>query len=255
VNLARHLAIHGFNCFRIDIEGIGDSVLRGAGKENYPYPDTAVSDTQAALDYLKTTWNASEFALLGLCSGAYTAFHAGVQLPASAAIKHVVSINPLTFHWIEGETLLTTQAFKQDLWAVNHYKSSALSLQRWKKLLSGKADLKYIVQMVVKQTWKKCVAFMHALPEVLTMSPQKKLGREIQALLKANRSLSFFIASGDPGYELLVRDGGYFAKRLVQTRRISVKHIANSDHTFSRLTPKTHLIEAVTENLSQHFGA
>ncbi|MFZ5603577.1 MAG: serine aminopeptidase domain-containing protein [Pseudomonadota bacterium] len=253
VTLARHLAQHGFNCFRIDIENIGDSVVRQGEKENHPYPDNAVEDTAAALQYLKTTWNLSSFALTGLCSGAYTAFQAGFKLHDDSSIRHVISINPLTFKWVEGETLLMAQSFKEELWMVNHYKTSARDWRRWLKLLSGKVDYAFIFKMVMEQTVKKMRTALKLLGEILNRKPATPLGQQLAALLGANRSLSFFISSSDPGYHLLTQEGGHYARKLIRTRKIAVTHIDKTDHTFSRRKPRNQLIEGVRQDLSRVF--
>lgn len=253
VTLARHLAQHGFNCFRIDIENIGDSVVRQGEKENHPYPDNAVGDTAAALQYLKTTWNLSNFALTGLCSGAYTAFQAGFKLHDDSSIRHVISINPLTFKWVEGETLLMAQSFKEELWMVNHYKTSARDWRRWLKLLSGKVDYAFIFKMVMEQTVKKMRTALKLLGEILNRKPATPLGQQLAALLGANRSLSFFISSSDPGYHLLTHEGGHYARKLIRTRKIAVTHIDRTDHTFSRRKPRNQLIEGVRQDLSRVF--
>lgn len=254
VNLARDLARNGFNCLRFDIEGLGDSVLRCAGWENHPYPDHAVDDVAKALHYMQARWGITSFALGGLCSGAYTSFLAAVELTGDWPIRHVFSINPLTFKWIEGQTLLISQQFSHERWEVDHYKSSARDWKRWIKLFTGKADYLFIVRMVFAQIRKQLMTLSRLLPEVLSGRPTTELDVQFDALRKYNCSISFFIASGDAGYHLILRDGGYFTRRLIKRGRISISHIANADHTFSRLTPRTVLINMIRKDLLSAFG-
>jgi len=58
VPLARHLAAHGFAGLRLDLCGLGDSVLTGAGRENDPYPATAFRDVDLTLQYLRAQFGA-----------------------------------------------------------------------------------------------------------------------------------------------------------------------------------------------------
>lgn len=251
VNLARHLARCGINCLRIDIEGIGDSIRRTEGRENHPYPDCAVADAVAALRYLDEKLGADAFVLLGLCSGAYTAFHTALAQPDDARIKQIISINPLTFRWVEGETLLVTQNLKQQLWNVNHYKSSMRDPRRWIKLLRGKADLGDIVRIVLQQIRKKGQTALRSLRETATMRPSTQLGEEIRQIAKSGFALSFFISSSDPGYHLLINEGGRFVERMIKSGKVSVQHFEQSDHTFSRFAPRTRLIEAIAASIAK----
>ena len=52
--------------------------------------------------------------MLGLCSGAHTAFHAGLEIE-DAAIGEIVMINPMQFHWVEGMSLDTSRRFEDML--------------------------------------------------------------------------------------------------------------------------------------------
>ncbi|HUR39650.1 MAG TPA: alpha/beta fold hydrolase, partial [Verrucomicrobiae bacterium] len=104
VTLARHLASMGFACLRFDLEGIGDSVLRKPGRENHPYPEHAIADARAAMDFLRERYGYRRFIAMGLCSGAHTAFHTALALEDDS-IEELVLINPFAFYWKEGMSL------------------------------------------------------------------------------------------------------------------------------------------------------
>jgi hypothetical protein len=71
--LARRLAALGFLCVRLDLCGLGDSAADGE-RENDPYPPTAFRDVELTLEHLRAELGVRRAVLLGLCSGAYTAF-------------------------------------------------------------------------------------------------------------------------------------------------------------------------------------
>lgn len=254
VNLARELARNGLNCIRVDIEGIGDSVLRAPGRENHPYPDHAFQNVTSVIRNLKQDYGLKRFALAGLCSGAYTAFHVAVNNSDDESILHVLSINPLTFKWIEGETLLLTQQFKQEQWELSHYRSSARDWRRWLKLLTGKVDYRFIFSMVVTQLAGRVRALYRHIRERFQREPATELGRQLKQLLLNGRSLTFVIASGDPGYELLLRDGGFYVRQLMKKHRIVIKFVPDADHTFSRLNARLHATDIIRDDLLQAFG-
>src|SRR4029078_13159291 len=75
VKLARTLSRAGFRCFRLDQPGLGDSILPDTAAENDSYPTCSTDVIALAIDALTRLRSATAFAVMGLCSGAHTAFH------------------------------------------------------------------------------------------------------------------------------------------------------------------------------------
>jgi pimeloyl-ACP methyl ester carboxylesterase len=70
VVIARHLASQGYTAFRLDVSGIGDSrPVSGAGYDE----EGVINDIQAAMDELEHKKGISEYAVVGLCTGAANA--------------------------------------------------------------------------------------------------------------------------------------------------------------------------------------
>ena len=70
VKLARHLAAQGFGCARFDLSGVGDSrAPRGAAD----FRTQAVHDIRTVMDAIEARQGPSQFALVGICSGAANA--------------------------------------------------------------------------------------------------------------------------------------------------------------------------------------
>lgn len=70
VDISRSLARSGFQAFRMDLSGLGDSDVR---REIDPGQNRAVLDTTDAIEFLASQTGASKFIVIGLCSGAYNA--------------------------------------------------------------------------------------------------------------------------------------------------------------------------------------
>ena len=94
VTMARRWAALGFNVFRIDLSGIGDSPVVAGERESLVYPRTGLQDIGAALDLLGQETGASRFLLVGLCSGADLAYQAARR---EERLVGVVMMNPRTF--------------------------------------------------------------------------------------------------------------------------------------------------------------
>jgi alpha-beta hydrolase superfamily lysophospholipase len=244
VTLARQLSARGFACLRIDIEGIGDSVLRAEGRENHPYPITAVEDTNAAIDFLKRL-GYKRFIALGLCSGAHTAFHAALQLEHQR-LDDVVLINPWYFHWQEGMSLATSNHF-QDVAA---YKKSMKDPQRWKRLLRGEVDLMRIARVGLQHASASLVAKAKSLGEVLGLGTDSRLSKDLKRLVRRTR-MTMFVSEGDPGRDVLMHEAKRPATRAMKAGRLHLQVIAGADHTFSQSKPRRELLEKLVAHLTQ----
>jgi hypothetical protein len=249
VTLARELAAAGFACLRFDLEGIGDSVLRAPGRENHPYPDTALADAKAAFDFLRNDFGYKRFIPVGLCSGAHSAFHAGLTL-TDHAISELVLINPLTFYWEEGMSLDTTRHFEDAI----QYRKSMRDPGRWLKLLRGGVNMPRLAETVVGLAKAKVKSQGAALREILMPQHGPRLSRDLRRLFAMKRPLSFFIAEGDPGREILMTGAGRTATRALQTGEITVEMIADADHTFSQLKPRGEMLRRLKAHLLRHLA-
>jgi pimeloyl-ACP methyl ester carboxylesterase len=98
VEIARRWAAAGVPTVRIDVAGIGDAdgVPLGWGDAGVFYDGSHGAQVRAALDTLVAEGFPPRFLLLGLCSGANWAFHAGV---ADERVSGAVLLNPGALFW------------------------------------------------------------------------------------------------------------------------------------------------------------
>src|SRR3984957_19393719 len=78
VSMARRWAQHGYVVLRMDFGGVGDSGTRPGRAEDDVFPQEAVDDIRAAIEFLRSNYGVREVTLAGLCSGAYHALRAAV---------------------------------------------------------------------------------------------------------------------------------------------------------------------------------
>ncbi len=246
VEMARRLATEGYPCLRFDLEGLGDSVLRGEGRENHPYPLTATRDARAALRYLRETHGYDRFVALGLCSGAHTAFHAGLEIE-DEEIEQLVLINPLTFRWQEGMSLETTSRIYDEM----AYRQSARDPKRWLKLLRGDVNFRRLISVAAAVPVKWARAKWDWLCEALLPAWAPPLARELRDLRRMGRPVALFIAEGDPGERMLLRGAPRTARRYQEQGDVSVTRIPAADHTFSQRVPRRALIERLVSHLGR----
>ena len=249
VALARNLAAMGFACLRFDLEGIGDSILRGIGRENHPYPDTAVPDARAALEALANQFGYRQFIPMGLCSGAFGAFHTGLSVPEHS-IAELVVINPLTFYWKEGLSLATSRRFAD----MQMYWGSMRNPQRWMKLLRGDVNLRRPLEVALGEFASITRSYYGALLETLWPAKGPPLSRDLRKLFAMGRHVTFIIAQGDPGHDILMASARRTAKKALRSGQIAIEFIADADHTFSQSGPCRQMIERVCEILRPRLG-
>jgi hypothetical protein len=244
VELARRLAAAGFTCLRFDAESIGDSVRRLPGRENHPYPGNALTDLRAAIEHMRWEHGASSFVVIGLCSGAHNAFHAGLEL-AGCGIERIVLINPLTFYWSEGDSIETTTR----LFDAIAYGKSMRDPGRWLKLLRGDVNFGRILAVVAEQVWRRAVSLWHAGCERFAPSRAPRLARDLRKMFEGGCRIAVFVAESDPGREILEAGARRTVARAMRDGALTIDAIAGADHTFSQLAPRRDLIRRLVAHL------
>ncbi|HXF80979.1 MAG TPA: alpha/beta hydrolase [Usitatibacter sp.] len=242
VTLARALGAAGFPSLRFDLEGIGDSVARGAGPENDPYPPSALDDARSAFEFLRDRYGYRDFVALGLCSGAHTSFHAGLQFE-DQSIGELILINPLTFYWEEGFDQATQF---EDAVA---YRKSLRDGSRWKKLLRGDVNLRRLWQVAIGQVLAHARARADELKEIVAPHRASRLARDLRRLAAMRRRMTLFVAESDPGREILMTSARRATSQGLRNGRIRFETIPQADHTFSQMKPRRDLVARLSAHL------
>ncbi len=115
VKLARAAASMGVTVLRYDASGIGDSAPRTT---DLPQDRRAVRELREAMDYLQQTRGIERFALMGLCSGAFTSFAAALE------DQRVI-----------GVTQIAAFAYRTRGWYLRHYGARLLVFQSWRNFV------------------------------------------------------------------------------------------------------------------------
>jgi predicted alpha/beta hydrolase len=241
VRLARELAKRGHAVLRFDFEGIGDSVLRRPGTENHPYEITAMADLEAAIAHLAATQGSRRFILVGLCSGAYHVFKAGLELQG-VDIERLVAINPWYFQWRSGLTLDTTVNHYESVAA---YRSAARDPARWKRLVRGEVDLKRLARVAGAHVAKTLEGRWDDLRETFFPGGGTPLSKDLRRLGEQRRKLHLFQADGEPAETILATEAGAATRRLSRQGLLEIEHIRGGDHTFSRAAPREQLVARI----------
>ena len=250
VELTRNLAAMGFACLRFDLESLGDSVNRRPARENYPYPHGATDDGRSALEFLRERFGYGRFVALGLCSGAHTVFHLGLEAD-DLPLEEIVMINPMQFYWVEGMSLDTSRKFEDMV----QYRRSMRDPRRWLKLARGDVNVRRLVEVLASQSRTYARAWMDALAEAVFPRAAPRLSRDLRRLFAMDRRLALFVSEGDPGRDILMAGAKLTATRALRGGRIRLQMIPDADHTFSRWKPRRDVIGRVLAHLRESAAA
>lgn len=248
VAIARHLAAIGHPCLRFDVEGVGDSVRRVPGRENHPYPENAITDVRAAIEYLRWEHGAQRFILMGLCSGAHNAFHAGLAI-GEHGVEQLVLINPLTFYWSEGDSIETT--LYEDAAA---YRKSMRDPGRWLKLARGDVNFARLEEVIAGAIRRRLRSLYDGWCERFAPARAPRLARDLRRLVESGQRIALFVSDGDPGRDILLTGAPYTASRALRAGAITVDMIRGADHTFSQLAPRRDLVRLLVSHLRSRRG-
>jgi exosortase A-associated hydrolase 1 len=211
--LARDLAAAGHPCFRFDRRGVGDSEGEDPGfKGSGPDIAAAVSAFRAECPQIERV------AGFGLCDGA-TAL---ALLGAEAGIDRLVLANPW---FVEAEAgAPPPAAIKQ------HYRQQLMSIQGWKRLLSGSVSYGKIIKGILK---------------IARPAPANLAAEVAAALGTSPRPVRMVLASGDA--TAIAADHVWCSKLFtrVRGRSPSPARIDSDSHTFARAGDAEALLDAV----------
>lgn len=255
VLLARELSLMGYRCLRIDIPGIGDSIISDRSLENIEYINNSSDKLIDAIKKLDGNGQNNEYILLGLCSGAFFSFHAAIEL-SNINIKESILINPLTFYWEDGITAENSPTKNFSIW--NWYKQAFTSKKSWIKLFKGKIDFKSLVMAIRDRIEIKYISkIKHNKFKNSTMvhinKHRAKLSTDLIKISENGCHLQFVFSRSDPGLDILMTNAARTVKKLQKKHQLGISFIENADHTFSKYKPRKEMINTLLEHFEKNM--
>jgi dienelactone hydrolase len=243
VALARSWARRGYMVLRMDFAGLGDSNTRPGRPDNEVYPPAAIDDIRAAVELLRGRYRVGDVALVGLCSGAYHTLQAAIE---HVDLNRIVLMNPELFFWRHG-TRLEDIHLAEVVNAGGSYGGRVRSFEHWKKLLTGRADIRRIALLQLRRLLLKLGTKARNVARYLHIRLPNDLGWELEQIARRGIAIDIIFARGEPGIELLRMQGGSSVRRLGDRCRVHL--IDGADHTFSRRASRAKLDEVLCDVL------
>jgi len=243
VELATRLAEKGHTVLRMDVSGICESPPAEGAAPNEPHAASLLDDVRAAVEVLLASTGHDTVGLLGLCSGAYATFQTALADPR---VISATLLNPEVFHLRGGSTRFSETEQSN---AAKHYRQSLTDPAAWKKLLSGKANLRYIVGFVGARVGTALAARRDRLVAWRRRAPQGVAG-DLHRLLSRGVTLAIVVAEGDPGYDPLMAHLGD-DRAALERMGLRLKVVPGPDHTFNDFSVRPPLVEWLVDVLSR----
>ena len=229
VNLARALASIGCVATRFDHSGIGDSATR---RDDAPFEVSSLQEARAAMDAMQESRGIDRFVLIGLCSGAVTAFDAaGVD----DRVAGVVMINPQGFDLNpEWNGYIASRGDARRYW-----KRSLFSPTSWWRALTGRVDYTRLVSVL----WRQASGPGRAREVVSSIVT--RVGAELQKLMDREVRTLLVCSEGDDGIEymnvILQRD----VRTMTSAAHLTVEILPGADHSLTLLDSQRRVVDVV----------
>jgi pimeloyl-ACP methyl ester carboxylesterase len=219
VKIARTLAPIGFVVLRFDFSGIGDSKVRD---DNLPFEESAVRETQEAMDYLSATRGVERFYLIGLSSGAIVSYKTAGRDPR---VLGATLINPASY----GDELRSYAKARR------YWKNALLDPKRWAKAFTGKANYQII--------GPRFRAVFSSRRKALSVA--NHIAADFHSLIERGVDLRLVYSKGDLGLDCLDVILGDELRELSKRGTLKLEIIPQADHTCTLLESQQRLLNVV----------
>ena len=239
--LARHLAQTGVTSLRMDFAGFGDSETDNC--EVNPYASRYSTDVQAAITFMRNL-GCINIILVGICSGAFNAFHAALH---DDRVHGLIMVNTQHFAWKTGSSLKVEN--KRQRRPLSFYTKAISQPYAWRRIIRGEVAIVSIVIALCTRPWKnilnKVTLFLEKVTGFQTSIGQ--VNRWFTALIGRGVQIELVYSANDPGLEKLYTYFGRTGKSLSKFDDINLRVIENADHALFDYSARSQFIEMVTQ--------
>jgi len=227
VRLARAFAKQGFNTFRFDLSGIGDSERR---TDNRSHDEHAIDDVSDVMSFLELQHGDKEFIVMGICTGADNAH--------KAMVNHKNVVGAVS---IDGYSYPTLKYY------LKLYGKKLFRLASWLTMI--RLALKNFVDLLKPKEEENIFEsfdFEWLLPN------KAKTELDYQNFINRDAHLlSIFTASWPYNYEQQLADS---LPNIEFGENIQMVYLENAEHTFPLVDDRVQLTETIINWLNRSFA-
>jgi pimeloyl-ACP methyl ester carboxylesterase len=235
VRMARALAGLGFSVLRFDFSGVGDSRAR---RDHLPFHNSAVLETQEAINYLQAAKGLEQFLLMGICSGAVVSFQtAGCDRRVRGAVLinarghlHDSMDDELSSH-------IRTRALAHHYWRLALL--SSFGAKNALRALRGAVDHRSIIPVMLS------VPLRELFTRRRSLSAGANHGEELRLLAERGVRLLHVLSEGDEGLDYLRVVLGNRLHELSRHGLLETEIVHGANHTFTLRWSQEYLLKLV----------
>jgi pimeloyl-ACP methyl ester carboxylesterase len=250
VSMARDLASLGYLTFRFDVGGLGDSSVPPGAPENRLYSKDSVGDVKSAMSSLADRFGVTRFVLVGLCSGAYLAFHTCIEDPR---VTGQILLNPQTFEWREGDSL--ELSVRKSFLSTRYYARALLNAQVWRKAMRGNVDVIGVAGILRQRLKAHLIARIdHTVARVRGRhQPQSEVERALHGMCSRGVDTLLVFSFDDGGLDMIEQHLGSNARKMRHHGNFRFEIVDGADHTFTPVDSQNTLHGLIRGHVTSRF--
>ncbi len=235
VRWARAWAQAGLPSLRVDGRSVGESDGYDGPHDSVTalYTEGAIADAMQLVSALRERHEAGELVLVGLCSGAFMAFHVALRLDD---VRSIILLNP---------QILSYDVEESERGRALYVRRSMLSPAKWRSMLARASARRQLQERALLLVRTGLAGVRRRLSSRSTAEDEwlvDALGR----LHAKGTSVHFLMSEGDPGLTYLRRHLGPDLERA-PAGALQLNVVPSADHTFRPLPAQARLWALVHE--------
>lgn len=231
VHVARALAAAGWTAARFDHSGLGDSPVR---KDGLPFEQTAVLEAREVMEAVRQSRGIERFVLIGLCSGAVTAFDTAL---IDDRVIGVLMINPWGFDQsAEWNDYVANRGRARKYW-----RRSVFSLDSWRRALTGRIDYRRLVGVLRRQA----ADVVAPAPVIKTVAT--RVAADLERLLHRGVRVLLVCSEGDEGIEYMNVILGRDVRGVPRHPAFEVEIMPGADHSLTLLDSQRRVVQSIRD--------
>ena len=250
VNLARDLASLGYVSFRFDVAGLGDSRTTPGVKEGRLYAKDSVADVRTAMSLLTKLYGSEKFIAVGLCSGAYLAFHTCVE---DTRVVGQVLMNPQTFVWREGDSLEIS--VRKSYHSTRYYGRALFEPTAWRRAVRGELNFRGVAGVLRERLVARTKDILREAGARARgkKAPQSEIERAFKAASGRGVECLLVYSFMDGGLDVIEKHLGRNARKMRKAKNFRLELVDGADHTFTPVDSQVVLHDLLVKYIVSRF--